>query len=77
MSATVTLSTGEVVPSNSPEWRHECWQRWQDVVAMRAMSLPARRAKLDQVQAAQGKVARQRLEDAFRTDWGARKEQAT
>ena len=74
MSATVTLSTGEVVPTNSAEWRHECWQRWQDVVAMRAMSLPARRAKLTQVEAAQGKVARQRLEDAFRTDWGARKE---
>ena len=76
MSATVTLSTGEVVPTNSAEWRHECWQRWQDVVAMRAMSLPARRAKLTQVEAAQGKVARQRLEDAFRTDWGARREQA-
>lgn len=76
MSATVTLSTGEVAPTNSAEWRHECWQRWQDVVAMRTMSLPARRAKLTQVEAAQGKVARQRLEDAFRTDWGARREQA-
>ena len=76
MSATVTLSTGEVVPTNSAEWRHEYWQRWQDVVAMRTMSLPARRAKLTQVEAAQGKVARQRLEDAFRTDWGARREQA-
>ena len=74
MTATVALSTGEVVPTTSPEWRQECWQRWQDVVAMRTMSLPARRAKLTQVEAAQGKVARQRLEDAFRTDWGARKE---
>lgn len=76
MSATVPLSTGEVVSTNSAEWRHECWQRWQDVVAMRSMSLPARRAKLAQVEAAQGALARQRLEDAFRTDWGARKEQA-
>ena len=74
MTATVTLSTGAVVPSNSPEWRQECWQRWQDVVAMRTMSLAMRRLKLAQVEAAQGKVARQRLEDAFRTDWGARKE---
>ncbi len=74
MTATVTLSTGAVVPSNSPEWRQECWQRWQDVVAMRSMSLPARRAKLAQVEAAQGVLARERLEDAFRTDWGARKE---
>ncbi len=76
MTATVALSTGEVVPTTSPEWRQECWQRWQDVVAMQTMSLPARRAKLTQVEAAQGKVARQRLEDAFRTDWGARREQA-
>ena len=76
MTATVTLSTGAVVPSNSPEWRQECWQRWQDVVAMRSMSLAMRRLKLAQVEAAQGKVARQRLEDAFRTDWGARREQA-
>ena len=76
MTATVTPSTGEVVPSTSPEWRQECWQRWQDVVAMRTMSLPARRLKLAQVEAAQGKVARQRPEDAFRTDWGARREQA-
>lgn len=76
MTATVTLSTGAVVPSNSPEWRQECWQRWQDVVAMRTMSLPARRAKLAQVEAAQGVLARQRLEDAFRTDWGARRGQA-
>ena len=74
MTATVTLSTGAVVPSNSPEWRQECWQRWQDVVAMRSMSLAVRRAKLAQVEAAQGALARQRLEDAFRTDWGARKE---
>ena len=43
---------------------------------MRSMSLAARRLKLAQVEAAQGKVARQRLEDAFRTDWGARREQA-
>lgn len=77
MTATVTLSTGEVVPTNSAEWRQECWQRWQDVVAMRSMSLAVRRLKLAQVEAAQGKVARQRLEDAFRTDWGARREQAT
>ncbi len=77
MSATVTLSTGEVVPTNSAEWRHECWQRWQDVVAMRTMSLPARRAKLAEVEAKAGAVARKRLEDAFRTDWGARREQAT
>lgn len=77
MTATVTLSTGEVVPSNSAEWRHECWQRWQDVVAMRTMSQPARRAKLAEVEAARGVLARQRLEDAFRTDWGARREQAT
>jgi hypothetical protein len=76
VSATVTLSTGEVVPTNSAEWRHECWQRWQDVVAMRSMSLPARRAKLAQVEAKAGAVARKRLEDAFRTDWGARREQA-
>lgn len=76
MSATVTLSTGEVVPTNSAEWRHECWQRWQDVVAMRTMSLAVRRLKLAQVEAAQGTLARQRLEDAFRTDWGARREQA-
>ena len=76
MTATVALSTGEVGPTTSPEWRQECWQRWQDVVAMRTMSLPARRAKLTQVEAAQGALARQRLEDAFRTDWGARKEQA-
>ncbi len=76
MSATVTLSTGEVVPSTSPEWRQECWQRWQDVVAMRSMSLAVRRAKLAQVEAAQGVLARERLEDAFRTDWGARREQA-
>ena len=41
---------------------------------MRSMSLPARRAKLAQVEAAQGVLARERLEDAFRTDWGARKE---
>ena len=74
MSATVTLSTGKVVPSTSPEWRQECWQRWQYVVAMRSMSLAVRRAKLAQVEAAQGALARQRLEDAFRTDWGARKE---
>lgn len=77
MSATVTLSNGTVVPSNSAEWRAECWQRWQDVVAMRTMSLPARRAKLADVEAKAGKVARQRLEEAFRSDWGARKEQAT
>lgn len=77
MTATVTLSTGEVVPTNSAEWRRECWQRWQDVVAMRAMSLAVRRLKLAQVEAAQGKVARQRLEDAFRTDWGARREKTT
>ena len=76
MTATGALSTGEVVPTTSPEWRQECWQRRQDVVAMRSMSLPARRAKLAQVEAAQGKVARQRLEEAFRTDWGARREQA-
>jgi hypothetical protein len=76
VSATVTLSTGEVVPTNSAEWRQECWQRWQDVVAMRSMSLPARRAKLAQVEAKAGAVARKRLEDAFRTDWGARREQA-
>ncbi len=76
MTATVTLSTGEVVPSTSPEWRQECWQRWQDVVAMRSMSLAVRRAKLAQVEAAQGVLARERLEDAFRTDWGARREQA-
>lgn len=43
---------------------------------MRSMSLAVRRLKLAQVEAAQGKVARQRLEDAFRTDWGARREQA-
>lgn len=41
---------------------------------MRSMSLAVRRAKLAQVEAAQGALARQRLEDAFRTDWGARKE---
>ena len=74
MTATVALSTGEVVPTNSAEWRHECWQRWQDVVAMRSMSLAVRRLKLAQVEAALGMLARQRLEDAFRTDWGARKE---
>jgi hypothetical protein len=76
MTATVTLSTGEVVPSTSPEWRQECWQRWQDVVAMRSMSLAVRRLKLAQVEAKAGAVARKRLEDAFRTDWGARREQA-
>lgn len=77
MTATVTLSTGEVVSTNSAEWRAECYARWQDVVAMRTMALPARRAKLAQVEAAQGALARQRLEEAFRTDWGARREQAT
>ncbi len=41
---------------------------------MRSMSLAVRRLKLAQVEAAQGTLARQRLEDAFRTDWGARKE---
>lgn len=77
MNATVTLSTGEVVATNSAEWRQECWQRWQDVVAMRTMSLPARRAKLAEVEAKAGAVARKRLEDEFRTDWSARREQTT
>lgn len=76
MTATVTLSTGEVVSTNSAEWRAECYARWQDVVAMRTMALPARRAKLAEVEAKDGTLARLRLEDAFRTDWGARKEQA-
>ena len=76
MTATVTLSTGEVVSTNSAEWRAECYARWQDVVAMRTMALPARRAKLAEVEAKDGTLARQRLEEAFRTDWGARKEQA-
>lgn len=58
---TVTLATGEVVPSNSPQWRDECFARWERVVRMRPMSIFARRATLDEVQAKEGPEARRRL----------------
>lgn len=70
---TVTLATGEVVPSNSLQWRDECFNRWPRVVKMRAMDIHGRRALLAQVEGNEGAVARQRLEAAFRDDWGARK----
>ncbi len=73
MSATVTLSTGEVVPSTSPEWRDECFAGWQRVVSMRPMSICARRATLDEVAAKDGAEARRRLEVEFEKDWKARK----
>ncbi len=69
----VTLANGEVVPSNSLQWRDECFNRWQRVVQMRAMDIHGRRALLAQVEGNEGAVARQRLEAAFRDDWGARK----
>lgn len=70
---TVTLATGEVVPSNSPQWRDECLARWQRVVSMRPMSIFARRATLDEVAAKEGAEARRRLEVEFEKDWKARK----
>ena len=70
---TVTLATGEVVPSNSPQWRDECFARWQRVVSMRPMSIFARRATLDEVEAKEGAEARRRLEVEFEKDWKARK----
>jgi len=70
---TVTLATGEVVPSNSAQWRDECLARWQRVVAMRPMSIFARRATLAEVEAKEGAEARRRLEVEFERDWKARK----
>ena len=70
---TVTLATGEVVPSNSPQWRDECFARWQRVVSMRLMGIFARRATLDEVEAKEGAEARRRLEVEFEKDWKARK----
>lgn len=69
----VTLATGEAVSAHSDEWRQECFHRWQKVVELRPMSLPARRAALDEVERLQGALARQRLEDDFRKDWNERK----
>lgn len=70
----VTLATGEAVSIASDEWRDECFKRWQAVVAMRSMSVYARRAALDEVQQKQGALSRSRLEDEFRKDWNARRE---
>lgn len=69
----VTLATGEVVSTSSQQWRDECFARWQRVVRMRSMSLPARRALLHEVEKAEGGMARTRLEDEFTRDWKARK----
>ena len=69
----VTLATGEVVPSNSPQWRDECFARWQRVVSMRPMSIFARRTLLAEVEAKEGGIARTRLENEFAADWKARK----
>jgi hypothetical protein len=69
----VTLATGEAVSSSSPQWRDECFARWQRVVSMRPMSIGARRALLDEVEAKEGGLARTRLENEFATDWKARK----
>ena len=69
----VTLATGEAVSNSSPEWRGECFARWQRVVAMRLMSIAARRATLAEVEAKEGALARKRLEDEFSADWKSRK----
>lgn len=71
--AASAVATSEVVPSNSPQWRDECLARWQRVVSMRPMSIFARRAMLDEVQAKEGPEARRRLEVEFEKDWKARK----
>ena len=70
---TVTLADGKVVSCSSPEWRDECFARWQRVVSMRPMSICARRATLDEVAAKDGAEARRRLEVEFEKDWKARK----
>ena len=72
-AAMVTLATGEAVSSCSDEWRKECFERCQQVVSMRSLSLDARRAELADVERLQGALARQRLEDEFRNDWTERK----
>lgn len=69
----VTLATGEAVSTNSPEWRDECFARWQRVVSMRPMSIGARRTLLAEVEAKEGGMARTRLENEFAADWKARK----
>lgn len=73
--ADVTLIDDRKVPSDSLEWKHECFNRHSQVEAvlrMRGADNKARRQQyIEQVEAREGAEAARRLREAIQRAWGA------
>jgi len=67
--STVTLADGRQVPSDSPEWRHECEART-------ILDMPNKQVRLeflDKIEKRRGANARRELEQSIMTLWHARR----
>lgn len=70
----VTLATGEAVESDSPEWKAECFKRWECVQKLLGIvGAGPRRDELDAIERQHGEAFRQRVEEAFVEAFKARR----
>lgn len=70
----VTLATGEAVESDSPEWKAECFKRWECVQKLLGIvGAGPRRDELDAIERQHGEVFRQRVEESFVEAFRARR----
>lgn len=73
-AATVTLSNGDRVRSDSLMWKDECLKRHNHVQVLRTISgVAERRAYVAQVAKAEGNESGKRLIEAYERDFRARK----
>ena len=73
-AATVTLSNGDRVRSDSLMWKDECRKRHNHVMVLRTISgVAERRAYVAQVAKAEGNESGKRLIEAYERDFRARK----
>lgn len=70
--ATITLATGESVPTSDLAWRDECFKRWERVLSARGRTMGYVRTMLADVARDEGLEAMRRLETALREDLAAR-----
>lgn len=73
----ITLATGETVPSDDPQWRDECFKRWERVLSARGRTMGFVRALLGEVLREEGQESSRRLEAALREDLAARRQGAS
>lgn len=72
-AATVTLSNGDRVRSDSLMWKDECLQRHRHVENLRRLSVVERRAYVSDVAHREGNEAGKRLTAAYAADFEKRR----